>query len=197
VTIHSGRTALYRLYDADRKLLYIGISQNPDVRWGQHSQNKPWWSSVEVREIEWHETRALAAAAEKAAIKTEQPYWNLNHAARPIGNSEAEKLFGEYREAREEARLLRPIVLAGAVDELKRGATPAQLAELTGESAEVFRRIREANDIPVDPRYESRAELARARKKAVPPRAGRRRARRRLRRVAGRHRLRRRAHRRP
>lgn len=73
-----------------------------------------------------------------------------------------------YKQARKVERDLKPAIRAGAVDELKRGATPAQLAELTGESAEVFRRIRDENDIPVDPRYESRAKLARARKAAAP-----------------------------
>lgn len=167
--VRQGRTALYRLYDSDGQLLYVGISQNPDVRWGQHSQTKPWWPSVEERKIEWHETRAAAAKAEKEVIKADQPYWNLHHAVRPLGNSEAERVLGAYREVREEARALRPTMLELALRELKRGATPAQLAELTGESAEVFRRLREAHGIAVDPRYESRAELARARKKAVPP----------------------------
>lgn len=73
-----------------------------------------------------------------------------------------------YRQAKKTERELKPGIRAGAVDELRRGATPSQLAELTGESAEVFRRIRDANDIPVDPRYEGRAALARARKAATP-----------------------------
>lgn len=73
-----------------------------------------------------------------------------------------------YRQAKRTERELKPTIRTGAIDELRRGATPAQLAEITGESAEVFRRIRDANDIPVDPRYQSRAELARARKAALP-----------------------------
>jgi hypothetical protein len=55
-----------------------------------------------------------------------------------------------------------------AVEELRRGASPAQLAALTGDGAEAFRRLREEHGIAVDPRYESRAELARARKAAAP-----------------------------
>lgn len=30
------RTALYRLYDAGDRLLYIGISNNPEARWARH-----------------------------------------------------------------------------------------------------------------------------------------------------------------
>lgn len=40
---HPGRTALYRLYAKRKRLLYVGISHNPDVRWGQHSLKKAWW----------------------------------------------------------------------------------------------------------------------------------------------------------
>lgn len=76
----NGRTALYRLRAADHRLLYVGISANPDLRWGQHSITKPWWSAVEHRELEWHESRALAEAAERAAIRSERPVWNVVHA---------------------------------------------------------------------------------------------------------------------
>jgi hypothetical protein len=75
--------------------------------------------------------------------------------------------FARYKKARETEKELKPRVRAAALDELRRGATPAQLSQLTGESAEVFRRIRDAHNIPVDPRYQSRAELARARKAAL------------------------------
>ncbi|WP_157879958.1 GIY-YIG nuclease family protein [Streptomyces natalensis] len=76
----NGRTALYRLRAADHRLLYVGISTNPDMRWGQHSITKPWWSAVEYRELEWHESRALAESAERAAIRNEHPIWNVVHA---------------------------------------------------------------------------------------------------------------------
>ena len=78
------------------------------------------------------------------------------------------RAYGRYKQARETERKLKPTIREMAVAALKAGATPAQLAELSGDSPEVFRRIRDANDIPVDPRYESRAQLARARKAAKP-----------------------------
>lgn len=78
------------------------------------------------------------------------------------------RTFARYKKARETEKELKPEVRAIGLKGLREGATPAQLGELTGESAEVFRRIRDANDIPVDPRYQSRAELARARKAALP-----------------------------
>lgn len=77
------------------------------------------------------------------------------------------RTFARYKRAKETEKELKPAVRAIGLEGLRKGATPAQLGELTGESPEVFRRIRDANDIPVDPRYQSRAELARARKEAL------------------------------
>lgn len=76
----NGRTALYRLLAANGRLLYVGIAANPDSRWGQHSTNQQWWNDVADRKIEWFPTRAEAAAAEVAAIKSERPLHNIQHA---------------------------------------------------------------------------------------------------------------------
>ncbi|MDR3083918.1 MAG: GIY-YIG nuclease family protein [Streptomyces sp.] len=73
---HAGRTALYRLYSKAGELLYIGISHKPDVRWGQHSEEKEWWPAVDRRDVEWHETRASAERAELTAIAAEKPLHN-------------------------------------------------------------------------------------------------------------------------
>lgn len=73
---HPGRTALYRLFDTTGRLLYVGISHKPDVRWGQHSEEKSWWPEVDQRKVEWHETRASAERAELAAITAEKPLHN-------------------------------------------------------------------------------------------------------------------------
>lgn len=81
---------------------------------------------------------------------------------------EEARTLARYKKARETEKELKPATRDIALVGLRKGATPAQLAELTGESVETFRRIRDANDIPVDPRYQSRAELARARKAALP-----------------------------
>jgi len=74
---HAGRTALYRLYDDADRLLYVGISRNPDVRWGQHSISKAWWSDVAHRTVEWHDTRIDAETAERNAIRAERPQHNV------------------------------------------------------------------------------------------------------------------------
>jgi predicted GIY-YIG superfamily endonuclease len=76
--IHPGKgdeTAVYRLYDADGRLLYVGISRDPVVRWGQH-QGKRWWPKVATYAVDWHVDRESAAVAETEAIRQEKPSHN-------------------------------------------------------------------------------------------------------------------------
>lgn len=76
------RTALYRLYDADGQLLYIGVSNDPDFRWKAHlyEARRDDWPTVAVhRTVEWHKSRALALQAEADAIRAEHPRYNGTH----------------------------------------------------------------------------------------------------------------------
>lgn len=66
-------TALYRLYDANGNLLYLGISWNPDARMQLHARDKHWLHLVARRTVEWHPDRASALAAEAAATAVEKP----------------------------------------------------------------------------------------------------------------------------
>lgn len=79
----SRRTALYRLFDAEGRLLYVGIAFNPEARWRDHATEKPWWGNVIERRVEWHETRTGALKAEVAAIKAEAPAYNVIDADEP------------------------------------------------------------------------------------------------------------------
>ncbi|MEU2453951.1 hypothetical protein ABZ605_28210 [Streptomyces sp. NPDC012765] len=71
-----GSTAVYRLWNADGELLYIGISHNPPGRYVQHERDKPWWPAVHRRQESWYDTRQEAEAAERAAIGSELPAYN-------------------------------------------------------------------------------------------------------------------------
>ena len=75
------RTALYRLYDTDDRLLYVGIANNPERRWKQHAYEKAdlWWHEVTDKTVEWFESREKAAAAEIIAIRAEYPRYNDAH----------------------------------------------------------------------------------------------------------------------
>lgn len=73
------RTALYRLYDAEDVLLYVGISADPEGRWKQHSASATsagWWPQVARKEVRWFPTREAADEAETAAISDERPLHN-------------------------------------------------------------------------------------------------------------------------
>lgn len=82
MTTPTGRTALYRYFDADDVLLYVGISNDPDFRGKAHLyESRPgnWPKRAVRRTDEWHESRADALAAEERAIHAELPLFNEKH----------------------------------------------------------------------------------------------------------------------
>lgn len=66
-----GPTAIYRLYDAADRLLYAGISLDPDRRYQEHSNNKLWWHLVTRKHVVWA-TRRSGALEEEARIEREE-----------------------------------------------------------------------------------------------------------------------------
>lgn len=78
------RTALYRLYDADERLLYIGITTDPNTRFASHAIYKSWWGRVARKDVIWLQgTWQEALATEAAAIRAEKPEFNGKHNAPP------------------------------------------------------------------------------------------------------------------
>lgn len=70
-------TTLYRFFDQDGALLYIGISADVRRRISQHRKDKPWWKESARIEMEHYPNAEEARAAEKIAIKTENPRHNV------------------------------------------------------------------------------------------------------------------------
>lgn len=68
--------AVYRMFDEERNLLYIGRTGNAGKRFGDHN-TKRWFPLVATIELEWHPTHAVAVAAEERAILAEQPRYNV------------------------------------------------------------------------------------------------------------------------
>ncbi|WP_405671422.1 GIY-YIG nuclease family protein [Streptomyces sp. NBC_01530] len=93
------RTALYRCYDADEELLYVGVSKDPEARWEQH-RDKPWWRDVSMRVVEWFDDRASAERAERKAIQTKGPRYNVHHNQRPADPAVVEALAAPKRSHR-------------------------------------------------------------------------------------------------
>lgn len=71
------RHYLYRVFDADGSLLYVGISADPDARIESHRRSKPWWPEVASATLEEYPSGDAVAAAEALAIATEQPRYNV------------------------------------------------------------------------------------------------------------------------
>lgn len=68
--------ALYRMYNAEDDLLYVGLTWSPSARFPQHRDDKPWWIEVATIRLESFATRAEVDAAEAVAIQAEGPRYN-------------------------------------------------------------------------------------------------------------------------
>lgn len=100
----SEHTMLYRFFDENDTLLYVGISSRGPQRWKEHSVNRPWWHKVAKSTIEHYETRGTALQAEREAILAERPLYNTAHNRRVQSTQcvNTESLRGNSREWREQ-----------------------------------------------------------------------------------------------
>ena len=73
------RTAVYRLYDANDVLLYIGSTEKPHQRFLHHRAQTTWWDKVVRQDLEWYDDREAAEVAERKAIASEDPVHNVQH----------------------------------------------------------------------------------------------------------------------
>lgn len=69
-------TGLYRHYNMQGDLLYVGISLNAVNRSYGHSRAAPWWDEITNITVERFPSRGAAEAAERAAIQNEKPRYN-------------------------------------------------------------------------------------------------------------------------
>lgn len=79
---HPGRTGLYNLFNWQAELRYIGISNDPARRMGQHADTKLWWGEIDpsLTTVVWYPTRKQAERAEQHAIRTAGvPLYNIEH----------------------------------------------------------------------------------------------------------------------
>lgn len=74
---HEQHHVLYRMFDRNDRLLYVGITLDLSTRFKSHKRNKPWWSDVATIKLEHHADRASVLAAERTAICEERPVNNI------------------------------------------------------------------------------------------------------------------------
>jgi len=87
-------TQLYRHFDAQGRLLYVGISLSAVARLTQHRNSSDWYSQISRVEIQKFDTRLEAEGAEWEAIQKENPIHNI------IGNKPTSRLSKFEREKR-------------------------------------------------------------------------------------------------
>ena len=88
-----GPQTLYRMYDAEDRLLYVGMTSRIESRIRQHGKVKSWWPSVATIRLEQYASRAEAAAAEAEAIRSEQPQFNIMLMPRPESGRKRQRVF--------------------------------------------------------------------------------------------------------
>lgn len=75
--IHDGPAHLYRCYDGDGRLIYVGATSFLGRRLDQHRRST-WWAPQVVRvRAKLYPSFAAARQAERIAIIREAPRWNI------------------------------------------------------------------------------------------------------------------------
>jgi DNA-binding XRE family transcriptional regulator len=74
---------VYRMYDAQGQLLYIGASSRGFARLHGHASTER-WAAVRTITVEHHDTRHGALLAEAEAIRAESPLWNVQVQVSPL-----------------------------------------------------------------------------------------------------------------
>lgn len=124
------RTSLYRHYDADDALLYVGIALNHVSRLNQHRTSASWFYEIARIEVEHFDSRLAAETAERIAIRDERPLHNKAHVdgSATLVEECAEKISAAFEECPKEywAHLLFVVsCLFGVSDP----TSPTQLAD--------------------------------------------------------------------
>ena len=71
------KVAVYRFYNTDRQLLYVGVTNHLPGRLNEHAATKTWQSQISDVQVVWYADRSSAVAAESRAILTEHPLHNI------------------------------------------------------------------------------------------------------------------------
>lgn len=77
---------LYRFYDKDNRLLYVGMSLHAAKRASQHRRDKPWWNDVARMDVDHHDiTEHELRRLESEAIYNDSPPHNGKRGRPPEG----------------------------------------------------------------------------------------------------------------
>lgn len=81
--------SVYRFFGYDGQLLYVGMTENPAHRFASHMSCAVWrgLADPDRTTLEWYRSSADALSAEAAAIRAEQPLYNIDGTGRGRGAS--------------------------------------------------------------------------------------------------------------
>jgi excinuclease UvrABC nuclease subunit len=71
------KQTLYRFYNQNDQLLYVGITKFFEPRLKQHYKNAEWFFETSRVTLEHYQTRQDVEQAESRAIKSEKPKYNI------------------------------------------------------------------------------------------------------------------------
>lgn len=86
------KTTLYRYFDSNHSLLYVGITKDPYARAEFHSTKQPWWEEVSYGTFMHFDSRQEALEAEDFIIGSQFPKYNK---AGPVLEFQARKHLAE------------------------------------------------------------------------------------------------------
>lgn len=131
------RAAVYRLYDAQGTLLYIGSAYDPEKRCRAH-RTKPWWPEVARREDQWFATRRKAYVGEMKAIAVEGAKHNqMGAPTYQTPDTEAVRRRKELAPLRQKLLEESWAVRRAACEAAQVAGATSEEAELTGKLAEI------------------------------------------------------------
>lgn len=77
MSVYDPQAWVYRAFDADGDLLYVGMTQRPRTRMQQHRRKADWWGDASRIRFSQYPTRNDALQAERSAIHSEKPVYNI------------------------------------------------------------------------------------------------------------------------
>lgn len=87
------RCALYRHFDDNDVLLYVGITDSLGDRTNSgHARTSDWVQFAVRAEAEWHDSREQASAEERDAVENEHPIFNRQYAVGDVDRKIADYL---------------------------------------------------------------------------------------------------------
>jgi predicted GIY-YIG superfamily endonuclease len=92
-----GNYALYRHFDANGGLIYVGKTNNYARRSDEH-KDKDWWKDVASSTVEWFPSQKAVLKAERAAIEAEHP--RENHIYNTDNPNRAKRVLQRKRDVR-------------------------------------------------------------------------------------------------